>query len=62
MASSGLNVPWRRGMVERFFQANDELFAMLSNGQLLSTSLNKLVWKSILQTIKNVNAITTMVV
>lgn len=61
LASSGLNVPWRRGMVERFFQAGDELFAVLSNGQLLVTSLNRLEWQTILPNIENVNAITTMV-
>ena len=61
LASNGLNVPWRRGMVERFFQAEEELFAVLSNGQLLSTSLNSLEWQYILPNVKNVNAITTMV-
>ena len=61
LASNGLNVPWRRGMVERFFQADEELFAVLSNGQLLSTSLNAIEWQSILPNVKNVNAITTMV-
>ena len=60
LASNGLNVPWRRGMVERFFLANEELFAVLSNGQLLSTSLNNLEWQYILPNVKNVNAITTM--
>jgi photosystem II stability/assembly factor-like uncharacterized protein len=61
LASEGLSVPWRRGMVERFFQADDELFAVLSNGQLLSTLLNNLEWQYILPGIENVNAITTMV-
>jgi photosystem II stability/assembly factor-like uncharacterized protein len=60
-ASKGLSVPWRRGMVERFFQAGDELFAVLSNGQLLSTSLNMLDWQYILSNIKSVNAIAAMV-
>jgi photosystem II stability/assembly factor-like uncharacterized protein len=59
-ASDGVNVPWRRGMVERFFQADDELFAVLSNGQLLNTPLNKLDWQSVLPNIRNVNAVTTM--
>jgi photosystem II stability/assembly factor-like uncharacterized protein len=59
-ASTGLKVPWRRGMVERFFQADDELFAVLSNGQLLSTSLSKLEWQPILPDIENVNAVTTI--
>jgi photosystem II stability/assembly factor-like uncharacterized protein len=60
-ASNGLKVPWRRGMVERFFQADDELFAVLSNGQLLSAFLSTLEWHRILPEIANVNAITTMV-
>jgi len=47
-------------MVERFFQAGDELFAVLSNGQLLSASLAKLEWKRILPNISNVDAITLM--
>jgi len=59
LASSGLQVPWRRGMVERFFQANDELFAVLSNGQLLSASLSALEWKHVLPDIDNVNEVTT---
>jgi BNR/Asp-box repeat protein len=60
LASNGLQVPWRRGMVERFFQADDELFAVLSNGQLLSASLSNLEWYRILPNISDVNAITTM--
>jgi hypothetical protein len=47
-------------MVERFFQADDELFAVLSNGQLLTASLSVLEWKRILPDIADVNAITTM--
>lgn len=54
----GLQVPWRRGMVERFFQAEDELFAVLSNGQVLSTRLSTLEWKRILPKINGVNAMT----
>jgi hypothetical protein len=61
LASNGLKVPWRRGMVERFFQAGDALFAVLSNGQLLSASLSALEWKQILPNIVHVNAITQMV-
>jgi hypothetical protein len=61
LASNGLQVPWRRGMVERFFQADDELFAVLSTGQLLSASLSTLEWKRILPNINNINAITKMV-
>jgi hypothetical protein len=61
LASNGLQVPWRRGMVERFFHADDELFAVLSNGQLLSAPLSTLEWKRILANIPKVNAITKMV-
>ena len=61
MASTGLDVPWRRGMVERFFSAGDELFAVLSNGQLLSTTLSTIEWKRILPEIAGVNAITAVV-
>ena len=61
LASNGLKVPWRRGMVERFFQADDELFAVLSTGQLLRSPLSTLEWHRILPEIANVNASTTMV-
>jgi photosystem II stability/assembly factor-like uncharacterized protein len=60
LASQGLKVPWRRGMVERFFQADDELFAVLSNGQLLSAPLSTLEWHRIQPNISDVNAITKM--
>ncbi|HSB02234.1 MAG TPA: hypothetical protein VLE49_16410 [Anaerolineales bacterium] len=60
LASSGLKVPWRRGMVERFFQAGDDLFAVLSNGQLLNASLSKLEWRHILPNITDIHAITQM--
>jgi photosystem II stability/assembly factor-like uncharacterized protein len=60
LTSNGLQVPWRRGMVERFFQADDELFAILSNGQLISTSLATLEWKRVLPNITGVNAIETL--
>ena len=57
-ASNGLQVPWRRGMVERFFQMDDELFAVLSTGQLLSASLSKIEWQRILPDSDDVNAVT----
>ncbi len=60
LASSGLDIPWRRGMVERFFQADEELFAVLSNGQLLSAPLSSLEWRRILPNITDINAITQM--
>jgi photosystem II stability/assembly factor-like uncharacterized protein len=59
-ASNGLKVPWRRGMVERFFQANEELLAVLSNGQLISAPLSNLEWHRILPNMSDINAVTTM--
>jgi len=61
LASNGLQVPWRRGMVERFFQVDDELFAVLSNGLLLSATKTRLAWQYILPEIKDINAIAMMV-
>jgi photosystem II stability/assembly factor-like uncharacterized protein len=61
LASNGLKVPWRRGMVERFFQADDELFAVLSNGQLLAAALPTLDWRRILPDRSDVNAISNFV-
>jgi photosystem II stability/assembly factor-like uncharacterized protein len=61
LASNGLKVPWRRGMVERFFQADAELFAVLSTGQVLSASLPALEWRRILPERSDVNAVTNFV-
>jgi photosystem II stability/assembly factor-like uncharacterized protein len=58
LAATGLQVPWRRGMVERFFQAEAELFAVLSNGQLLSAMLSDLAWKRVLPQVDDVSAMT----
>jgi len=60
MESDGLKVPWRRGMVERFYQLEDALFAVLSNGQLLETPLSPFKWNRVLADVPHVNAITTI--
>jgi photosystem II stability/assembly factor-like uncharacterized protein len=59
-ASHGLDVPWRRGMVERFYQTGQELLAVLSTGQLLSASLGPLEWRRVLPEVRQVNAVTEM--
>ena len=59
-ASPGLNVPWPRHMVERFHQAGDELFAVLSNGELLATPLTALSWRRILTEAHGVTAVTSL--
>jgi photosystem II stability/assembly factor-like uncharacterized protein len=61
LASEGLKVPWARHMVERFQQVDDELFAVLSNGELIVTQLAALEWVSVLKGVGNVNAVTPMV-
>jgi len=57
-AATGLDVPWRRHMVERFAQAGSELLAVLSNGQVLSAPLATLEWRRILADTKAVNCAT----
>ncbi len=67
-AGQGLDVPWPRHMVERFYQAGAELLAVLSNGELLAALLSAplsgltaaLPWKTILPEIKDVTAVTIM--
>jgi len=58
LASGGLDVPWHRHMVERFTQVGSELFAVLSNGELLCTKLSVLKWERILPDMDKVNAVT----
>lgn len=59
-ASTGLRVPWRRGMVERFLPMGDELLAVLSNGQLVAAPLATLEWRRILESVKDVAAAAAM--
>lgn len=60
IASNGLKVPWRRHMVERFTQVGSDLFAVLSNGELLCAELSTLEWQRVLPDAKDINAVTTM--
>jgi len=60
LASTGLDVPWPRGMVERFFQVGEELLAVLSNGQLLAAPLEILAWGRILPEVGGVAAVAAM--
>lgn len=56
-ASDGLAVPWRKHMVERFTQVDDEVFAVLSNGQVIVAAVNGWQWKQALREIDGVNAV-----
>ncbi len=55
-ASGALNVPWRNHMVERFVQADAEMLAVLSNGELLSADFGVWQWRRILPSVEGVNA------
>jgi photosystem II stability/assembly factor-like uncharacterized protein len=57
-ASRGLSVPWRSHMVERFVPVDDELFAVLSNGELIAAPLATLEWWPVLPDIRNIAAVT----
>lgn len=58
-ASKGLQVPWARHMVERFKQVGDELFAVLSNGEILVARVEEWQWKRAFAEIKNAHALWT---
>lgn len=60
LASKGLDVPWRRHMVERFTQVGGELLAVLSNGDLLVSPVESLTWHYILAEVGKVNAVASM--
>jgi photosystem II stability/assembly factor-like uncharacterized protein len=55
-ASEGMQVPWQRHMVERFTQVEDELLAVLSNGELWSAALSELEWRRILPQLEHITA------
>ena len=56
-ASIGLKAPWARHMVERFAQVDDELFAVLSNGELWSRKLDGPKWNRVMPEIDQIKAI-----
>ena len=59
-ASGGMNAPWPGHMVERFFQADKNLFAILSNGQLWQRPLYESHWIHVLPEIDSVNAVASI--
>ena len=56
-ASGGLQVPWQRGMVERFHQIGDELLAVRSNGELLVAPISATEWRAAVPTVAGVAAV-----
>ena len=56
-ASEGMKVPWPGHMVERFVQAGDNLFAILSNGELHLKPLKQAKWQRVLPEITRIKAL-----
>jgi hypothetical protein len=52
-----LDTPWPRNMVERFTQVGNQLFAVLSGGDLLASSLPEIKWSRVLPELDGVNAV-----
>jgi photosystem II stability/assembly factor-like uncharacterized protein len=59
-AARGLNTPWPRHMVERFYQSGGYLFAVLSSGELIGSSLASLEWEPVLPQENGVNMVAVM--
>ncbi len=57
-ASRGLSAPWQRHMIERFAQVDDELFAVLSSGELIAALLATLAWRPVLLDVQNIAVVT----
>jgi photosystem II stability/assembly factor-like uncharacterized protein len=55
-ASVGMNGPWPQHMVERFFQHDKNLCAILSNGELWARPTGQTVWQRILAEVSGIRA------
>jgi len=56
-ASEGMETPWRHHMVERFVQVDDQLLAVLSNGELWMRVLGAENWQQILSEVADIKAV-----
>jgi hypothetical protein len=56
----GMESVWPNHMVETFVQFDDQLFAALSNGMVVVSSLAALEWRPILPGLEGVRAISTL--
>ncbi len=61
-ASMGMRVPWSNTMVERFVALDQDLFAILSNGEVWSARLPQFAWQPVFAWLPPVNAITSLAV
>ena len=55
-ASVGMNGPWPRHMVERFYQHDKNLFAILSNGELWKRPSGQTAWQRIFAEVFGIQA------
>ncbi|MGH2449292.1 MAG: WD40/YVTN/BNR-like repeat-containing protein [Chloroflexota bacterium] len=56
-ASAGLDLPWPRCMIERFYESGDELLAITSDGRLFSSPLVVRSWRRIVPEVGQVRAV-----
>lgn len=54
--AAGLDTPWHRHMVERFVQFDEQLLAVLSNGEMLFASLESFTWQKLLPEVRDIRA------
>ncbi|MBI4596738.1 MAG: hypothetical protein HY730_10265 [Candidatus Tectomicrobia bacterium] len=59
-ASAGLETPWQNYMVERFFNMEEQLLALLSSGHIIATPWSKYSWHYILRQMPAVKALAWM--
>lgn len=59
-AANGLKTPWRHHMVERFVQIDNELWAVLSDGEVITAPLASLEWQPGVRAVKHVSALTVL--
>ena len=58
LASDGMpSTPWSRHMVDRFVQLGNDLFAVLSNGELWLKHVDERSWQRVLSEIHQIKAI-----
>lgn len=56
-AFSGLDAPWPRSMVERFYQQSGQIYGLLSNGGLVSANPADLAWHQTELELGKINAL-----
>ena len=59
LSAEGMKAPWDRHMVERFYQKEQYLFAIISNGEIWIKDHTQNKWRHILAGIGNVKAMAT---